>query len=419
VTGQSEQQADVIVVGAGPAGSATATYLATGGLDVLVLEKATFPREKVCGDGLTPRAVRELDYLGVDPTGWTSNIGLRIWSHRTYPYLLPWPQLKDFPSIGYVRHRADFDAQLARHAASRGARVEYDVAVTEPIVDRRNQVVGVVAKDGRRFSAPVVVAADGNSSRLAVQLGWDRRVDRPLGVAVRAYYESPRQGEDWIESWLELWDGVPGKSNLLPGYGWAFPMGDGTCNVGLGITNTSPAFGHTDYRTLLRRWLDTTPASWGFREANRVSPIRGAALPMGFSRSAEYRAGLLLVGDAAGLISPFNGEGISYALESGRYAARHIAEAFAAGVRTTAGEQALSRYPVRLRAEWGRHFRLGNWFLKLIGRPELMKIASHYLLPLPGMPMFVHRTLANLIDETPGDIYDLLVHGLRRLVPSV
>jgi len=413
------READVVVVGAGPAGSATAAHLAGRGLYVLLLERTHFPREKVCGDGLTPRAARELELLGVDTTGWQRNIGLRIWAGRSGPYLLPWPALKDFPPIGFVRRRADLDQALAARAADMGAVVRHGVTVSAPVVDAAGRVIGVRSSDGSTYRAPVTVAADGASARLASLLGLVRRPDRPLGVAVRAYYTSPRASEDWIESWLELWDGVPGRSNLLPGYGWVFPMGDGTCNVGLGITDTSPAFGHTDYRALLRRWLDTTPAEWGFREANRVGPIRGAALPMGFQRPPEYRPGLLLAGDAAGLISPFNGEGIAYALESGRHAADHIAEAFAAGVRRPAGERRLAAYPDTLRAAWGRHFRLGNTFNRLIGHPSVMKVASHYLLPLPGVAQLVHRTLANLSDDRPSDAYDVIIHALRRSVRPV
>jgi geranylgeranyl reductase family protein len=388
--------ADVIVVGAGPAGSAAATHLARAGRRVLLLDKAVFPREKVCGDGLTPRAVRELRLLGVEMAGWSRNIGLRIYAHRPYPYLLRWPETAEFGPIGHVRRRADLDLALARTAEAAGAEFWQGVTVTAACTDATGRVTGVTAKDGRRFAAPVTIAADGNSSPLARALGLGRKPGRPLGVAVRAYYESPRHKEDWLESWLELWDGPPGRSNLLPGYGWVFPMGDGTCNVGLGITSTSPAFGHTDYRALLRRWLDTTPAEWGFREANRVGPIGSAALPMGFHRPPEYRPGLLLAGDAAGLISPFNGEGISYALESGRHAARRVAEALDAGAGTPAAEAALRRYPRDLHAAWGRHFALGNTFLKLIGRPWIMKTASRYVLPLPGVPLVVHRTLANL-----------------------
>ena len=175
------------------------------------------------------------------------------------------------------------------------------------------------------YRARVVVAADGNSSRLSVAMGLHKRDDRPLGVAVRTYYTSPRHDDDYLESWLDLWDG----DRLLPGYGWIFGMGDGTSNVGLGLLNTSEAFGNTDYRALLKRWLRSMPEEWGYIEENRTEPVRGAALPMGFNRTPHYYRGLLLAGDAAGMVNPFNGEGIAYAMESGEILARAIAQALA------------------------------------------------------------------------------------------
>src|SRR5450756_1942164 len=144
----STTDADVIIVGAGPAGSATAAYLAMAGLDVLLLEKAAFPREKVCGDGLTPRAVRELITLGI-PTpaedGWIKNKGLRIVGGRVR-LELPWPDLASFPPYGLVRTKKDFDDILAKHAVKHGARLRESTNVTGPILDERTgAIVGVRA----------------------------------------------------------------------------------------------------------------------------------------------------------------------------------------------------------------------------------------------------------------------------------
>lgn len=255
--GPAGSDADVIVVGAGPAGSATAFFLAQAGVDVLLLEKATFPREKVCGDGLTPRAVRSLLAMGIDTSpeaGWLRNRGLRIIGGGMR-LDIPWPDLASYPDYGLVRPRTDFDEMLARHAQKAGARLHEATAVREPVLDAGGRVVGVTTRDGTTLRAPLVIAADGNSSRLSLAVGIRNRDDRPMGVAVRRYYHSPRHDDDMLESWLELWDGEPGRSRLLPGYGWIFGMGDGTSNVGLGILNTSTAFQHTDYRELLTRWL--------------------------------------------------------------------------------------------------------------------------------------------------------------------
>ncbi len=320
----ASQTADVIVVGACPAGSATAFYLATAGLDVLVLEKSHFPREKVCGDGLTPRAVKALTAMGVpiaESDGWLRNKGLRIIGGGGR-IELPWPELSSFPGFGLVRTRLDFDEILARHAQKAGARLIEGINVTGPLLDdRTGRIVGVTARESvngevktHSFGGRLVVAADGNSSRLSVAMGLRKRDDRPLGVAVRSYYTSPRHDDDYLEAWLDLWDG----DKLLPGYGWIFGMGDGTSNVGLGLLNTSEAFGHIDYKVLLRRWLAGMPDEWGLTEENRTQPVRGAALPMGFNRTPHYTRGLLLAGDSGGMVNPFNGEGIAYALEGRR-----------------------------------------------------------------------------------------------------
>jgi menaquinone-9 beta-reductase len=419
--------ADVIVVGAGPAGSATAHGLASQGLDVLLLEKSQFPREKVCGDGLTPRAVRSLVTMGIDtsPTaGWIHNRGLRIYGGGR-KLELSWPELASYPSYGLVRPRLDFDQVLARSAVAAGARLRENVKVTGPLVDdRTGQVIGVTTRDtggksGARsaeetFRAPLVVAADGNSSRLALALGIEARTDRPMGVAVRRYYTSPRHDDDMLESWLELRE-PDGK--LLPGYGWVFGVGDGTVNVGLGILNSSAAFASTDYRQLLTRWLDSTPPEWGFVESNATGPVRGAALPMGFNRSPHYARGLMLVGDSGGMVNPFNGEGIAYAMESGLLAAEIAAQALTRPAGP-ARERALAAYPAALSSAYGGYYTLGRVFVKLIGHPSVMKMATTHGLKRATLMRFTLKLLANLTDPRGGDAMDRVINGLSRLAPA-
>lgn len=422
--------ADVIVVGAGPAGSTTAYYLARAGLDVLLLEKGTFPRDKVCGDGLTPRAVRQLVRMGVDTSasGWVRTKGLRIVGGGVRLHL-PWPELTSYPDYGLVRTRLDFDHLLADHAARAGARLLERTNVTMPVVDERtDRIVGVHAKPvderGRAqgppviYRAPVVVAADGTSSRLATAAGLHRRDDRPLGVAVRTYYKSPRHDDPWMESWLQLWvDNDRGGRDLLPGYGWIFGTGNGTSNVGLGIPNTSSAFGRVDYRDLLRRWVAETPPEWGFTEENQVGGIRSAALPMAFNRQPHYSRGMLLVGDAGGMVNPFNGEGIDYAMEAACLAATLVADALS---RSTVDgrERVLQQYPLALKKEHGGYFTLGRTFLRLIGDPRIMKIATNHGLPRPWLMKFTLKLLANLTDHRDGDVYDRVINTMTRMAPA-
>ncbi|WP_245933930.1 geranylgeranyl reductase family protein [Branchiibius hedensis] len=425
----SQDSADVIVVGAGPGGSTTAAYLAMAGLDVLLLEKTHFPREKVCGDGLTPRAVRELVTLGIptpEDDGWIRNKGLRIIGGGMR-LQLDWPDTTSFPPYGLVRTRQDFDDILARHAVKHGAKLREGINVTAPILEN-GKVVGVEAKemgvDGRAtgntmtFRAPLVIAADGNSARLALAMGREKREDRPIGVAVRAYYTSPRHDDDYLESWLELWStDEAGNKILLPGYGWIFGVGDGTSNIGLGILNTSKAFGRTDYRDVMKRWVATMPAEWTYNDETITGPIRGAALPMGFNRAPMYADGLLLVGDAAGAINPFNGEGIAYAMESGRIAAEVVSQAFARA--DDAGrERVLSTYPKVMREALGGYFTLGRWFAKAIGNPEVMRLAVKYGLPRQTMMRFLLKVMANLGDENGGHVDDRLLAALNKITPA-
>jgi menaquinone-9 beta-reductase len=410
-------EADVIIVGAGPAGSTTAFYLAQAGLDVLVLEKATFPRDKVCGDGLTPRAVKSLVQMGI-PTqeqGWLQNKGLRVIGGGKRMEL-DWPELTNYPGYGLVRTRASLDETLARHAQAAGARLEEGVTVTGPLLDERTgRIIGVTTEtngDITTRAGRIVIAADGNSSRLSVAMGLRKRDDRPLGVAVRTYYKSPRHDDDYLESWLDLWD----DGRLLPGYGWIFGMGDGTSNVGLGLLNTSEAFGKTDYRALLRTWLAGMPEEWGFTEENRTEPVRGAALPMGFNRTPHYHNGLLLAGDAGGLVNPFNGEGIAYAMESGEILARTVAQALAKK-NDAQTENVLRQYPKALQDAYGGYYSLGRVFVKLIGQPKLMRYATRKGMNHPTLMKFALKLLANLTEPRGGDAMDRIINAMTKVAP--
>jgi geranylgeranyl reductase family protein len=432
-----DDDADVIVVGAGPSGSTAAYYLAQAGLDVLLIEKSRFPREKVCGDGLTPRAVKSLIALGVDVSeeaGWLRNKGLRVIGGGLR-LELDWPELSSYPGYGLVRTRASLDEQLARRAQAAGVRLLEGTTVTGPLLGPDGRIVGVQtqaggatprtprevppgetvssAPSGATYRARVVVAADGNSSRLSVAMGLRKRDDRPMGVAVRTYYTSPRHDDDYLESWLDLWDG----DRLLPGYGWIFGMGDGTSNVGLGLLNTSEAFGKTDYRELLKRWLKSMPEEWGYVEENRTEPVRGAALPMGFNRTPHYHQGLLLAGDAAGMVNPFNGEGIAYAMESGEILARVVAQALARPTRAET-ERVLRSYPEELQAAYGRYYTLGRIFVELIGRPKLMRYATSRGMHHPQLMRFALKLLANLTDPRDGDASDRVISAMTRLAPA-
>ena len=158
-------------------------------------------------------------------------------------------------------------------------------------------------------SAPIVIAADGVSSRLAVSMGLEKRDDRPMGIAARAYHTTPRHADDYIESWVEMRStNAAGESETLPGYGWIFPLGDGTVNIGAGLLDSSPQFKSVDLRGMMNQWIADMGHEWGIDETTSLGPIKSAALPMAFNRTPHFHRGLLLVGDSAGMVNPFNGE---------------------------------------------------------------------------------------------------------------
>ncbi len=412
--------ADVVVVGAGPAGSSAAWCLARAGVDTVVLEKAAFPREKVCGDGLTPRGVKALDDMGVDTSGWVRHKGLRVHGGGQVVEV-DWPELSSWPRHSLVCRRSELDARLAAHAGEAGARLHTDVTVTDPLLDEAGRVAGVrftagPDKEPGEVRAPLVVSAEGLSGRLAKALGLARREDRPLGVAVRRYVRSRRSSDDYLDISFDLAPEGPTPESM-PGYGWIFGMGDGTANVGFGLLDTRRSDGG-DHREVLRRWLDTFPAEDQLGEEHAVTPLRGAGLPMALHRRPAYTRGLLLTGDAAGTVNPFNGEGISYAMETGLMAAETAVDALARP-EGPLREAVLRRYADRLRAAYGRHHRLGIGFLALLGRPDVVRFATVHGLKRPALVDAALRLMGNLTDGRDGDGVDRAIAVLTRLAPAV
>jgi menaquinone-9 beta-reductase len=404
---------DALVIGGGPGGAATAFHLARGGARVLLCEKQSYPREKVCGDGLTPRAVAQLDAMGLrdEYRSWSRSAGLKVHGGG-HVVELPWPELTGLPSFGLARPRTDFDELLARTAERAGAKLWAGTEVVGPLVEHglvRGAVVRREGEDPVDVRAEVVVAADGASSRFAQALGLSRDEQRPIGVAMRQYYRTERDTDPWIDSYLELRRG----DDLLPGYGWVFPLADGTVNVGVGLLNTSAHFGNLNYKQLLRDWVPTVGPEWGFTADDAVAKPRSAPLPMGASRHPPLHRGVLFVGDAAGLVNPFNGEGIDYAMESGQLAAEVGLAVLESGDRSR-----LAAYRTAVERGFGSYFAIGRLFVRLIGDPRFMKAATRYGLPRPTLMKLVLKLLANLYEPARGDASDHVVRALVRMAPS-
>ena len=386
---------DVLVVGGGPAGAATAYWLAEAGRDVVVVERKTFPRDKTCGDGLTPRAVKQLADMGLEDTIARDHHrfdGLRAVAHGI-TLELAWPEHPIYPSHGYVVRRRDLDQLVADHAVKSGATLQTGTEALAPVVER-GLVAGahVKRKDTgatEELRARYVVVADGSNSRFGRALGTTRNKSFPQGMAIRGYYESPLHDDPWIESCLDLRDR---NGNSLPGYGWIFPVGDGTINVGMGLLSTFRDWKSVNTSHLMDEWAATAPAYWGITPEGRQGEPTGGRLPMGASIGPRVGPTWLAVGDAAGSVNPFNGEGIDYAYETGRLAADVLDEALATG-----SGLALQRYETTLVEEFGLYFKVARLFAQVIGQPTLMRELTRVGMRSRSLMDWVLRIMANLL----------------------
>jgi menaquinone-9 beta-reductase len=411
---------EVLVVGGGPGGAAAAYWLGRAGRSVAVVERKSFPREKTCGDGLTPRAVHQLSEMGLEPAivaaGHHRYDGLRACAHGI-TLELAWPEHPVFPSYGYVVRRRDLDHLVADAAVGAGAVLHHGTEAVAPLVEG-GLVRGAVVKEKatgttREIRARYVIVADGANSRFGRALGAHRNRSFPQGMAIRGYYESPLHDDPWIESALDVRDR---NGNSLPGYGWIFPVGDGTINVGIGLLSTFRDWKSVNTSHLMDEFAHTAPAYWGISPASATGVPTGGRLPMGGSVTPNVGPTWVLVGDAAGTINPFNGEGIDYAYETGRLAARLVDEALATG-----DGMALQRYPGILDEEYGLYFKVARVFAKVIGNPALLGELTKVGMQSKTLMEWVLRIMANLLREDelgPAEAAYKAVAQLARVIPE-
>jgi len=385
---------DVVVVGAGPAGASAAYWLAEQGHRVLVVERKRFPREKTCGDGLTPRAVAQLTAMGLEErlAGFHRYDGLRSMGHGV-TLELTWPDHPDFPSHGYVVRRRDLDEMVADRAVAAGATLWTGTEAVEPVVEA-GAVIGarVLRKDSgvtEEVRARYVLVADGANSRFGRALGTRRDRSYPLGMAVRGYFTSPLHDDPWIESHLDIRD-KNGES--LPGYGWIFPVGDGTVNVGVGLLSTFRGWKDINTSHLMEAFCASAPRSWGISADTSCGAPTGGRLPTGLSVKPSVGPGWLTAGDALGSVNPFNGEGISLAYETGRIAADVLDQALRTG-----DARALERYPARLEETYGLYYKVARTFVRAIGNPAVMRELTRVGFRSRTLMEWVLRIMANLM----------------------
>jgi menaquinone-9 beta-reductase len=421
--GVAERTRDVLVVGGGPAGSACAFWLADAGWDVVLVEKKQFPREKTCGDGLTPRAVRQLADMGLEGAlaGSHRYVGLRACGLGR-AVEMTWPEHPSFPSYGYTITRYDLDGLVADRAAKAGATVLTGHEATAPETDGRGgplpRCLGVELRESatgrtRTVAARYVVVADGANSRFGRALGTARDRRFPQGMAIRGYYRSPRHDDPLIESHLDL---VTAGGEVVPGYGWLFPLGDGRVNVGVGLLSTEARWRGSNTSRLMEDFVATVDPSWGISAATSLGPPTGGRLPMGLAVGPRTGANVVVIGDAGGGINPMNGEGIAYAYETGRLAAASVGEALAGG-----GDAALAGYERRVEEAYAAYFRVGRAFVHVISNPKVLHQCVSLGLRSDEAMTILLRIMANLLRPDTLGVAELgyqVLEAVGKLVPS-
>lgn len=379
---------DVLVVGAGPAGSAAAAWAARAGRDVLVVDSATFPRDKACGDGLTPRAVIELERLGL--TGWLDehvrHRGLRLHGYGG-SMQVDWPG-PSFPSTGSAAPRTELDDRIRCCAEESGARMLLGTKVSDVHHDADGRVRSVTLADGTEVRCRTVIVADGARSPLGRKLGRQWHQQTVYGTAARGYLASPRHDEPWLTSHLEL---RSPEGAVLPGYGWIFPLGNGEVNIGVGALSTTKRPAELALRPLMSYYADLRRAEWGF--VGEPQKMLSALLPMGGAASGVAGPNWMLIGDAAACVNPLNGEGIDSGLESGRLAVDLLDEADLTEI-----------WPQVLRQRYGRSFSIARRLALLLTFKRFLPATGPVAMRSSALMELAVRVMANLVTDEDADL---------------
>jgi len=380
-------EAEVVVVGAGPAGSSAAAWAARAGRDVLVIDSAGFPRDKACGDGLTPRAVAELERLGLG--GWLDghirHRGLRM-SGFGAEVQIDWPG-PSFPSTGSAVARSELDDRIRQCAEDSGARMMLGTKAVAVQHDSSGRVASLTLADGTEVGCRRLIVADGARSSLGRTLGRRWHQETVYGIAARGYLTSQRADDPWLTSHLEL-RSVDGA--VLPGYGWIFPLGNGEVNIGVGALSTSKRPADLALRSLICAYTDLRREEWGFSGPPRA--VASALLPMGGAVSGVAGPNWVLIGDAAGCVNPLNGEGIDYGLETGRLAAELLE-----------GSDLSDVWPSVLQQHYARGFSVARRLGLLLTFQRFLPATGPIAMRSATLMTIAVRVMANLVTDDDAD----------------
>lgn len=365
---------DVIIVGAGPAGSTCAALLGKK-YKVLLIDKETFARDKACGDGISSRCLPLLRKLGIlqqiESVPHKRIYGVTFSSPDGTIVEFPTPKDKEGKQhYFYCSRREVFDAMLFEHAKKNTSVLE-QFSVTDVLFDK-NSVIGIrgmdVNNNTRDIKAKVVVGADGALSLVRKKAGLEPK-QKSLGIAVRGYVKGIKNLSSNIE--------IHYLDSVLPGYFWIFPVEDNLANIGILMPEQDTLKKNIDVKELLLQIINTHPAfKERFKGSEIVSQIKEWQLPFGNKIHSHkvYRNGMLLIGDAASLIEPFVGEGISYAMKSGEIASSVIEKALE---ENDVSEKTLKEYDREIRKILGSELRIRYFLQRLATNKFLLNTALH------------------------------------------
>jgi len=397
---------DVLVVGAGPSGSAAAVAAQRAGLDTLLIDAQPANRDKTCGDGLTPRAVHALRTLGLDHVlPAYRNRGLKLHGYGG-AVTAPWPEGR-YGTEGSASPRAHFDAALVAEAEKAGATVWHDCPATG--VDLTGGAISSVATPRGEVSPRWVMVADGVRSPFGKLLGRTWHRGEVYGIAARSYCTSPHAGEPWMHSHVELRDD---DGSIQPGYGWIFPLGEpgggeGLVNLGCGALSTQARPAKVNTKKLLAQYAEQQRGTWGLGPATGVT---SALLPMGGAVSNVAGPNWALIGDAAACVNPLNGEGIDYGLETAVMAVDLIRR----------GRDLTLAWPDELRRSYGEAFVLARTAARLLTYPRFLPLAGPVALRGPVgkriMPAAA-RLMGNLVTDEDRDLISRAWRAASRIAP--
>ncbi|KPJ55614.1 hypothetical protein AMJ49_06750 [Parcubacteria bacterium DG_74_2] len=315
---------DIIIVGAGPAGTSTATFLAKKGYNILLLEKEKFPRDKVCGDAIGPTSLRRLKEIGIcniEKENFKSCSSVCFFSPSNTKVKAKLPLVEGLDDFGLIIQRKKIDYILADHAIKFGVKLIEQFEVKQPLIEN-NKVIGVkgIYKGKQEIiKSKIVVAADGTHSTIARKLAEKGRKHKSKysAIAVRTYFENVEELGNYLEIYYE--------KSILPAYGWIFPISNTSANVGVAIHYRHYKKQNKTITQLFYDFINNNKyAKRKLKNAKMIHSLKGWPVSYDSHPSKKYHSGVIFVGDAASLVDPLSGEGISNALLSGKLAAKAI-----------------------------------------------------------------------------------------------